>query len=99
MMYSTARPPASGRIVVRTLRFVVPALPALFLLLGCATADEWATWREHPAHFASADHLVFSMRNGARNEARVTRRDVALARDQDWWGKAVTVDQGMILER
>jgi len=29
----------------------------------------------------------------------VTRQDVAMAQNQNWFGKAVTVDQGQILER
>jgi hypothetical protein len=84
---------------MRTFGFWFPALPALLVLFGCATSDDWATWKEHPAHFASGDHLTFSMRNGEARAARVTREDVALARDQNWWGRAVTVDQQQIIER
>jgi hypothetical protein len=72
---------------------------ALVVLSGCATSTEWATWKEHPAHFASGEHLTFSVRNREDKPARVTRQDVALARDQSWWGKAVTVDQQQIIER
>jgi hypothetical protein len=72
---------------------------ALLVLSGCATSTEWTTWKEHPAHFASGEHLTFSLRNGEDKPARVTRQDVALARDQSWWGKAVTVDQQQIIER
>jgi hypothetical protein len=25
---------------------------------GCATSDEWTTWRAHPSHFASAVHMA-----------------------------------------
>jgi hypothetical protein len=42
---------------------------------------------------------MFSMRNRESKAARVTRADVAMARDQAWWGKAVTVDQAQIIER
>jgi hypothetical protein len=76
-----------------------PALPALLLLVGCATGEEWQTWKSHNAHFASNDHLVFSMRNGDASAPRVTRREVATARDQSWWGKAITVEQAQIIER
>lgn len=74
-------------------------LPALLLLFGCASSEEWTTWKDHPTHFASGDHMMFSVRNGEAKAARVTRQDVALARDQSWWGKAVTVDQQQIIER
>ena len=84
---------------MRTLGFWFPALPALLVVFGCASADEWATWKEHPAHFASGEHLKFSVRNREAQAARVTRQDVALARDQSWWGKAITVDQQQIIER
>jgi len=73
-------------------------LGALLLFAGCASSDEWQTWKEHPTHFASGDHLRFSTRNREGN-ARVTRQDIAQARDQGWWGKPVTVTQEAILER
>lgn len=66
---------------------------------GCATGDEWATWKQHPSHFASGDHLVFSVRNREGGAARVTRTDIGKARDEGWWGKPITVSQEQILER
>ena len=74
-------------------------LPALVVLGGCASADEWNTWYSHSSHFASGEHMGFSVRNDMKAPAKVTRRDVALAGDQAWWGKAVTVEAGQILER
>jgi hypothetical protein len=79
--------------------FLFPALPALLVVFGCATGEEWATWREHPTHFASGSHLMFSARHGADKSTRVTRDDVVQAREQAWWGKPVTVDQAQIIER
>ena len=72
---------------------------ALFLLAGCASGEEWQTWREHPTHFASGDHFFFSTRNREGSAPRVTRQDVSMARDQGWWGKPITVSQEAILER
>jgi hypothetical protein len=66
---------------------------------GCATGEEWTTWKDHPTHFASGDHLFFSVRNREGAAARVTRQDIALARDEGWWGKPITVSQEQILER
>jgi len=66
---------------------------------GCATSEEWATWKSHPSHFASGDHLVFSVRNREGSAAKVTRSDVTMARDEAWWGKPITVSQEQILER
>jgi uncharacterized protein (DUF2267 family) len=72
---------------------------ALLAVAGCATGDEWTTWTEHPAHFASKDHFVFSVRNTEGAQPRVTRDDVTQARTQSWWGESVTVSQAEILEQ
>jgi len=79
-------------------RCVLLAGLVLLVTAGCATREEWATWAAHPAHFASGDHLAFSVRN-AEDAPRVTREDLGRAREEGWWGKAVTVTQGEILER
>lgn len=81
--------------------------PLRWLLVGgvllataaCATGEEWATWKAHPTHFASGEHMSFSVRNREGTQARVTRADIGLARDQAWWGKPITVAQEQILER
>lgn len=65
---------------------------------ACATSQEWAEWRSHTSHFASGDHGFFSIRNREGASTRVTRQDVAAAREQGWWGKAISVDQKDILE-
>jgi len=72
---------------------------ALVMLAGCASGDEWRTWREHPTHYASGDHGFFSLRNREGKTAKVTRGDIALARDEGWWGKPITVSSEQILER
>lgn len=71
----------------------------LVALAGCATGEEWSTWRDHPTHFASGTHLGFSFRNRDTASPRVTRQDIAMARDEGWWGKPITVGQEQILER
>lgn len=68
------------------------------LLAGCASGEEWNTWRSNTSHFASKEHFDFSMKNRGGTPT-VTRQDVAMAQSQNWFGKAVTVDQGQILER
>jgi hypothetical protein len=72
---------------------------ALVAATGCATGEEWQIWRTNGAHFASDDHMFFSMRNREGSKATVTRKDITLARDQGWWGKAISVNQDQILER
>ena len=78
---------------------IVLGVTVLLAASGCASSEEWQTWRDHPTHFASGDHLFFSTRNKEGNAPRVTRQDIAMARDQGWWGKAITVGQEQILER
>ena len=71
----------------------------LLTATGCATSEEWATWRSHTAHFATGDHLAFSVRNRQGTGPRVTREDIQMAREQSWWGRPITVSQEQILER
>jgi hypothetical protein len=71
----------------------------LLTAAGCATSEEWQTWNDHPTHFASTDHMVFSVRNRENASPRVTRADIGKARDEAWWGKPITVSQEQILER
>jgi Flp pilus assembly protein CpaB len=75
-------------------------MAVLLATAGCASTEEWTTWKEHPTHFASGDHMFFSVRNQADNSAaKVTRQDIALARNEGWWGKPITVSQEAIQER
>lgn len=71
----------------------------LVAVAGCATGEEWATWKAHPTHFASGEHMFFSVRNREGAMPQVSRQDIALARNEGWWGKPITVSQDQILER
>ncbi|MBI2161825.1 MAG: hypothetical protein HYU25_15865 [Candidatus Rokubacteria bacterium] len=59
---------------------------ALVATSACVTSQEWADWAAHPAHFASGDHYAFSMKNRFAPPIEATPDDVALAREQGWWG-------------
>ena len=72
---------------------------ALTGLTGCASGQEWNTWYDHRTHFASGDHMSFSIRTPDTGPGRVTRTELAKARDEGWWGKPVTVAQAEILDR
>jgi hypothetical protein len=61
----------------------------MFSMAGCATAEEWAFWREHPTHFASGDHLSFSSKNGSPFHPLVSDADRKQSADQAWWGQFV----------
>ena len=68
----------------------------MFSMSGCASSQDWAFWRAHPTHFASSDHLSFSMHHdtgyyhdGNGSDPTITDADVALAKDEAWWGHLV----------
>jgi hypothetical protein len=69
----------------------------MFSMSGCASSQDWAFWRAHPTHFASGEHLNFSMRhdtgyhhgNGTGPEPKITDLDLAMAKDETWWGHMV----------
>ncbi len=71
----------------------------MILTAGCATSEEWAEWRNHTSHFASDQHMGFSMRNEKSGaNPKVTRADIDAARQQNWWGKAITVQPSQIFQ-
>jgi hypothetical protein len=43
--------------------------------------------------------MGFSLRNREGEAPRVRRQDIAMAREEAWWGKPVTVSQEQIQER
>jgi hypothetical protein len=83
---------------IRDYRLVLVAAAAL-LSGACATSQEWAIWSQHPAHFASIEHIRFSLDNRAGGPAHVTREDVVEARAQHWWGEPVAVRQAQLFDR
>ena len=66
--------------------------------VGCASSEEWAEWKGHNAHFASGSHIGFSFRNREGAQPQVRRTDMAMARDESWWGKAITVSPEQIIQ-
>ena len=59
---------------------------------ACATSEQWAEWRQHSTHFASNEHVGFSMRHqGANPIPRVSHQDVEKAKAESWWGDPIVV--------
>jgi hypothetical protein len=70
------------------LRWWLLLLTALmFSMSGCASR-EWMIWATNPAHFASAQHLAFSVK-GHPTEASITEEDMQAAAREEWWGRLV----------
>jgi hypothetical protein len=63
----------------------------MFSMSGCATGTDWRTWSEHPVHYASGDHLAFSVRSHD-TAASIKDADTVAATREDWWGRLVPED-------
>jgi hypothetical protein len=59
----------------------------MFSMSGCATRD-WSVWSTNSAHFASRQHLAFSMKSHP-TEASITEEDMQAATREEWWGRLV----------
>ena len=71
----------------------------LVLSSACATSEQWAEWKSHTTHFASGEHGMFSLRNNNDgSNPRVSRTDIDAARQENWWGKAITVSPEQIFQ-
>ena len=85
--------------MVRDTSVLLLAVVAVLAAAGCATHDQWSTWQQHPAHFASGDHLSSSVRNTEGSTPQVTRGDITRATTEAWWGEPITVNLARIIER
>ena len=74
------------------MRRLVILLTVALASSACATGEQWAEWQQHSTHFASSDHLNFSLRHQGQSPApRVNQRDVAVAKTESWWGDPIVV--------
>ena len=63
---------------------------------GCAS-EQWKEWKSHSTHFASGDHMTFSLKNQGKT-ARVSSADTREAAAQSWWGSPVVVRADQIFQ-
>jgi hypothetical protein len=71
----------------------LPLAVALVLVsTGCATQREWAVWRAHPTHFATDNHLSFSVTNAVAGAPRITPELMTVAKREGWWGRNIPSD-------
>jgi len=71
----------------------LPMMMALVLVsTGCATQREWEVWRSHSTHFATDDHLGFSVATAAAGNPLVTPELMDKAKGQGWWGRSIPSD-------
>jgi len=78
---------------------VLAVFAVLAVTGGCATSEEWAEWKAHSSHFASDQHMGFSMRNNKDgSNPKVTRADMDSSPRESWWGKVITVRSDQIFQ-
>lgn len=71
----------------------LPLVIALVLVsTGCATHREWEVWRAHRTHFATDNHLGFSVTNAVAGAPRVTPALMDRAKGEGWWGRNIPRD-------
>jgi len=66
-------------------------------LSACASGEDWAEWRSHKTHFASGEHMAFSLKNMG-STPHVNRSDQSESTAQSWWGKPVMPRPGQVFE-
>jgi hypothetical protein len=71
-------------------------LASVVAATGCAS-EQWKEWRSHSSHFASGDHMAFSLKNQGKTP-KVSSADTRLAASQSWWGSPVVVRADQIFQ-
>ena len=66
------------------------------VVAGCAS-ETMKEWKSHSTHFASGDHMVFSLKNQG-GTPRVSGADTRVASAQSWWGSPVVVRADQIFQ-
>jgi hypothetical protein len=82
--------------MARTVRWGVVLL-SIAGLSACASSEQWKEWRSHSSHFASGDHMAFSLRNQGKT-GKVRSGDAARSSAQSWWGDPVVVRADQIFQ-
>jgi hypothetical protein len=70
------------------------ALASFAVLAGCATPEQWQTWKSHNTHFASGQHMAFSFRNQGPQADEVRPTDPPKSQTESWWGRQLPMAPG-----
>ena len=79
------------------LRVSIAVLSFAGLVAGTGCGADWKEWKAHSSHFASGDHMGFSLKNQGKT-ARVSTKDTREAAAQSWWGEPVVVRPDQIFQ-
>ena len=80
----------------RTARWSFVLLAAL-AVGACASSEQWREWRSHKSHFASGDHMAFSLKNQGK-DPKVRAGDTKVAATESWWGDPIVVRPDQIFQ-
>jgi hypothetical protein len=73
----------------------------MFSMSGCSSVRAWQVgalriWSENPAHFASAQHMAFSLKSH-KTAASIKPGDTEAAEREAWWGREVPDQKAIVV--
>ena len=84
------------RLGISSLSIALLSFAGVVAGTGCASATG-RSGQSHSSHFASGDHMAFSLKNQGKTP-KVTSKDTRLAATQSWWGEPVVVRADQIFQ-
>src|SRR5947209_2641712 len=78
----------------------------MFSMSGCSSTkawqgtalSDWQVWAQHSSHFASGQHLTFSIKSHP-TPASISEADKAIAAREEWWGQLVPQDKVAVVAK
>ena len=78
----------------------------MFSMSGCSSTQawqgtalsDWQVWAQHSSHFASGNHLAFSLKSHP-TPASISEADKATAALEEWWGQLVPQDKVAVVAK
>src|SRR5205085_11749799 len=78
----------------------------MFSMSGCSSSkawqgtalSDWQVWAQHSSHFASGEHLTFSLK-GHPTPASISEADKAVAAREEWWGQLVRQEKVAVVAK
>jgi hypothetical protein len=78
----------------------------MFSMSGCGSTkawqgtalSDWQVWAQHSSHFASGQHLAFSLKSHP-TPASISEGDKATASREEWWGQLVPQEKVAVVAK
>jgi hypothetical protein len=84
------------RLAISSVSIALLSFVAVVAGTGCSSAT-YKEWKSHSTHFASGDHMAFSLKNQGKTP-KVSSTDTREAAAQSWWGDPVVVRADQIFQ-